>query len=115
MDTGAYECVVCCLFVEYECERGFPARGVVHIVSCVTHTPTSALTAHLFACVCRWCEPNMNTLREHMRFVHENKEEAAAVGAKAREKIVSQFSRETAAAAVKDRLQEIANMLVAAE
>ncbi|MDX1650572.1 MAG: glycosyltransferase, partial [Myxococcota bacterium] len=54
----------------------------------------------------RWAEPSIPQLRAAMRRVFEERDEAAARGARAREEILARYGWERIAACVKERLRE---------
>eukprot|EP00775_Hariotina_reticulata_P008345 gene8345-8529_t len=59
----------------------------------------------------KWAEPSVSHLRQLMRQVYTNKEEAAARGAAARARMVAQYSPESIADAVLRELNRIENLI----
>lgn len=56
-----------------------------------------------------WAEPSVEHAAELMQRVYEHPEEAAAIGARAREDIAEQLSAQTTGAAMRRRLQELSD------
>ncbi|MBO8126750.1 MAG: glycosyltransferase [Firmicutes bacterium] len=56
-----------------------------------------------------WARPSVKHLRMLMRWVYQNRDEAKAVGAKARQDVLANFTWAHSAARIKERLNQIAN------